>query len=57
MPMDLNDVDYDAYLANDRTLDDPEIVKVEDGGQLRVRVINGATRVGRALPAALAKPL
>ncbi|WP_244142732.1 hypothetical protein [Paraburkholderia phenoliruptrix] len=55
--MDLNDVDYDAYLANDRTLDDPEIVKVEDGGQLRVRVINGATRVGRALPAALAKPL
>ena len=22
---DLNDVDYDAYLANDRTLDDPDV--------------------------------
>jgi FtsP/CotA-like multicopper oxidase with cupredoxin domain len=43
MPMDLNDIDYDAYLANDRTLDDPEVVQVESGGQLRVRVINGAT--------------
>jgi hypothetical protein len=21
--MDLNDIDYDAYIANDRTLDDP----------------------------------
>nr|CAD6630008.1 multicopper oxidase family protein [arsenite-oxidising bacterium NT-25] len=26
--MDLNDIEYDAYLANDRTLDDPEIVQV-----------------------------
>ncbi|CAB3724431.1 Multicopper oxidase MmcO [Paraburkholderia phenoliruptrix] len=43
MPMDLNDIDYDAYLANDRTLDDPEVVRVESGGRLRVRVINGAT--------------
>ncbi|KWF26785.1 copper oxidase [Burkholderia diffusa] len=42
-PMDLNDIDYDAYLANDRTLDDPEIVRVESGGHVRVRVINGAT--------------
>ncbi len=38
----LNDVLYDAYLANDRTLDDPEIVSVEKGGILRLRIINGA---------------
>jgi FtsP/CotA-like multicopper oxidase with cupredoxin domain len=38
----LNDVSYDAYLANDRTLDDPEVVKVEKGGQVRLRIINGA---------------
>lgn len=43
MPMDLNDVDYDAYLANDRTLADPEVVKVERGGRVRLRIINGAT--------------
>ncbi|MBY5410859.1 multicopper oxidase family protein [Rhizobium leguminosarum] len=41
--MDLNDIDYDAYLANDRTFDDPEIVKVEKGGRVRLRIINGAT--------------
>jgi FtsP/CotA-like multicopper oxidase with cupredoxin domain len=43
MSMDLNDIDYDAYLANDRTLDDPEVVKVEQGGRVRLRLINGAT--------------
>ena len=43
MAMDVNDIDYDAYLANDRTLDDPEIVKVEIGGNVRLRIINGAT--------------
>jgi FtsP/CotA-like multicopper oxidase with cupredoxin domain len=41
--MDLNDIDYDAYLANDRTLDDPEIVPVDKGGRVRLRIINGAT--------------
>lgn len=41
--MDLNDIDYDAYLANDRTLDDPEVVRVEKGGRVRLRIINGAT--------------
>ncbi|GAA3109011.1 multicopper oxidase domain-containing protein [Rhizobium viscosum] len=41
--MDLNDIDYDAYLANDRTLDDPEVVAVEKGGRVRLRIINGAT--------------
>lgn len=44
--MDLNDIDYDAYLANDRTLDDPEVVRVENGGRVRLRIINGATATG-----------
>jgi FtsP/CotA-like multicopper oxidase with cupredoxin domain len=39
---DLNDVKYDAFLANDRTLVDPEIVKVEPGADLLLRVINAA---------------
>jgi FtsP/CotA-like multicopper oxidase with cupredoxin domain len=42
MAMDLNDYDWDAYLANDRTLSDPEVVQVERGGRIRVRVINAA---------------
>jgi FtsP/CotA-like multicopper oxidase with cupredoxin domain len=42
MAMDLNDYDWDAYLANDRTLSDPEVVKVERGGRIRLRVINAA---------------
>jgi FtsP/CotA-like multicopper oxidase with cupredoxin domain len=37
---DLNDVDYDAYLANERTLDDPEVVRVERDGEVRLRIIN-----------------
>ena len=41
--MDLNDITYDAYLANDRTLADPEVVRVERGGRVRLRIINGAT--------------
>lgn len=40
---DLNDIEYDAYLANDRTLDDPEVFAVERGGRVRLRIINGAT--------------
>lgn len=44
--MDLNDIAYDAYLANDRTLDDPDVVKVEAGGRVRLRIINGATATG-----------
>jgi FtsP/CotA-like multicopper oxidase with cupredoxin domain len=43
MTMDLNDVDYDAFLANDRTLADPEIVRVDRGGRVRLRIINGAS--------------
>lgn len=41
--MDLNDVEYDAYLANDRTLNDPEIVRTERGGRVRLRIINAAS--------------
>ena len=41
--MDLNDIEYDAYLANDRTLDDPEVIDVERGARIRLRIINGAT--------------
>jgi FtsP/CotA-like multicopper oxidase with cupredoxin domain len=40
--MDINDIEYDAYLANDRTLDDPEVFKIEKGGRVRLRLINGA---------------
>jgi FtsP/CotA-like multicopper oxidase with cupredoxin domain len=43
MAMDINDIDYDAYLANDRALDDPEVFRVEPGGIVRLRLINGAT--------------
>jgi FtsP/CotA-like multicopper oxidase with cupredoxin domain len=39
---DLNDVTYDAFLANERTLADPELVKVEPGGRVLLRVINGS---------------
>ena len=40
---DLNDVKYDAFLANDRTLGDPEMVKVEPGGRVLLRIINSAS--------------
>jgi FtsP/CotA-like multicopper oxidase with cupredoxin domain len=40
---DLNDVKYDAFLANERTLADPEVVKVEPGGRVLLRVINSSS--------------
>jgi FtsP/CotA-like multicopper oxidase with cupredoxin domain len=40
---DLNDVRYDAFLANDRTLADPQVIKVEPGGRVLLRVINAAS--------------
>jgi FtsP/CotA-like multicopper oxidase with cupredoxin domain len=40
---DANDVNYDAYLANDRTLADPEVVRVEKNGKVRLRIINGSS--------------
>jgi FtsP/CotA-like multicopper oxidase with cupredoxin domain len=42
MVMDLNDFNFDAYLANDRTLSDPEVIAVETGGRIRLRVVNAA---------------
>src|SRR6266851_2273087 len=43
MAMDVNDIDYDAFLANDRTLADPEVIRTEPGGRVRLRLINGAS--------------
>jgi FtsP/CotA-like multicopper oxidase with cupredoxin domain len=37
---DLNDVEYDAYIANDRMLDDPEVIQVERNAMIRLRIIN-----------------
>jgi FtsP/CotA-like multicopper oxidase with cupredoxin domain len=42
MQMDLNDFDFDAYLTNDRTLADPEVIAVEKGGRVRLRIINAS---------------
>lgn len=39
---DLNDVTYDAFLANDRTLADPEVIRVEAGGHVLLRIINSS---------------
>jgi FtsP/CotA-like multicopper oxidase with cupredoxin domain len=36
------DVAFDAMLANDRTLDDPEILQSEIGGHVRLRIINAS---------------
>jgi len=40
---DLNDVQYEAFLTNRRTLADPEVVKVEPGGGVRLRIINASS--------------
>ncbi len=40
---DANDVNYDAYIANDRTLADPDVVRVEKNARLRLRIINGSS--------------
>jgi FtsP/CotA-like multicopper oxidase with cupredoxin domain len=37
---DLTDVTYDAFLANRRSLTDPEVVRVTEGEGVRLRVIN-----------------
>lgn len=42
-PQDIVEVDFDAFLTNYRTLKDPEIVKVEPGKKVRLRIINGAS--------------
>jgi len=38
MAMDLNDIDYDAFLANDRTLDDPELIRTNRAGASCLRL-------------------
>lgn len=43
MAMDLNDYDWDAYLTNDRTLADPQVVRIDRGGRVRLRIINAAS--------------
>ncbi len=40
---DLNDVKYDALLANRRTLADPEVVRVRPGERVRLRIIAGSS--------------
>lgn len=40
---DLNDVNFDAYLANRRTLDNPQVVYVKPNEKIRLRLINGST--------------
>lgn len=43
MAMDLNDIEWDAYLVNDRTLADPQVVRVDKGGRVLLRIINAAS--------------
>lgn len=43
MPMDLNDISFDAFLVNDRDLSDPEVIRVDRGAPVRLRVINAAS--------------
>lgn len=40
--LDLNDVNFEVLLTNYKTLADPEIVAVEAGQTVRLRIINGA---------------
>src|SRR5258707_6807697 len=43
MAMDLNDIDYDAFLANDRTFADPEVIRTDPDGRVLLRLINAAS--------------
>ncbi len=43
MKMDLNDVKYDAFLTNWRTLSDPDIIEVTPEKEVRLRIINGSS--------------
>ena len=43
MKADLNDITYDAFLANDRTLADPQVIDVGRNADVRLRIINGAS--------------
>ncbi|OGT30760.1 MAG: hypothetical protein A3E87_07340 [Gammaproteobacteria bacterium RIFCSPHIGHO2_12_FULL_35_23] len=39
---DLNDVKYDAFLTNGQTLQQPDVIKVQAGKTVRLRIINGS---------------
>jgi FtsP/CotA-like multicopper oxidase with cupredoxin domain len=41
--VDLNDVDFDAFLSNERTLSDPSVFRVAAGQAVRLRIINGSS--------------
>jgi FtsP/CotA-like multicopper oxidase with cupredoxin domain len=43
MSADLNDVKYDAFLTNWRTLSNPEVIEVAPEKEIRLRVINGSS--------------
>jgi FtsP/CotA-like multicopper oxidase with cupredoxin domain len=43
MKADLTDVTYDAFLANRRSLADPEVFRVTSGEAMRLRIINMAS--------------
>lgn len=43
MGSDVVEVDYDAFLANSRTLEDPEIVQVKPNERVRLRLINASS--------------
>jgi FtsP/CotA-like multicopper oxidase with cupredoxin domain len=40
---DVNDVDYDAYLANRRPISNPEVFAIESRARVRLRIINSAS--------------
>jgi len=40
---DLNDVHYDAFLTNDRTLSDPLVIATSRSARIRLRLINGSS--------------
>lgn len=45
-PEDLNDVDFDAFLTNKKTLEDPPVYTVKPGETVRLRLINGSVGSG-----------
>lgn len=40
---DIVEVDYDAFLANYHTLDNPQVIEVAPGSKVRIRLINGSS--------------
>ncbi len=42
MKLDVNDVNYDAFLANRRPVENPEVFRVEPRARVRLRIINSA---------------